>query len=79
MLCPVYGSTQVECVDVRNSLESCGGCVDVGTNSIGQDCSAIKNVVDVRCRHGRCEVLKCRAKHEASVARDSCVGPAHSR
>ncbi|KAJ7666015.1 hypothetical protein DFH06DRAFT_265072 [Mycena polygramma] len=79
MLCPVYGSTSLECIDVRNSLESCGGCVEVGTNSVGQDCSAIKNVVDVRCNHGRCEVSKCRANFEVSVTHDSCVVPRTAR
>ncbi|KAJ6470568.1 hypothetical protein C8R47DRAFT_754572 [Mycena vitilis] len=79
MLCPVYGSTSLECIDVRSSLESCGGCVEVGTNSVGQDCSAIKNVVDVRCNLGRCEVSKCRANFEVSVTQDSCVVPRTAR
>ncbi|KAJ6478715.1 hypothetical protein C8R47DRAFT_983803 [Mycena vitilis] len=79
MLCPIYGSTQLECIDVQNSLESCGGCVEFGTESTGQDCSAITNVADVRCSHGSCEVLRCRANYEISVNSDSCVvrGAAH--
>jgi hypothetical protein len=73
MLCPIYGSEQFECIDIQNSLESCGGCVDVGADSDGQDCSAIRNADDVRCSHGQCEVLKCRANYEVSVTKDSCV------
>ncbi|KAJ6478712.1 hypothetical protein C8R47DRAFT_928411, partial [Mycena vitilis] len=74
-LCPIYGSKQLECIDIQSSLESCGGCVGVGVDrdTDGQDCSAIKNVDDARCRNGRCEVLKCRANYEVSLTEDSCV------
>ena len=65
--CPVYGSTSgrgflkaYECVDVKNDLESCGGCVandsPFGERTFdgGRDCSAIPNVNSVTCKAGRC-------------------------
>ncbi|KAJ6557968.1 hypothetical protein B0H19DRAFT_946126, partial [Mycena capillaripes] len=74
-LCPIYGSTQLECVDIQNSLESCGGCVGMGSDLEGQDCSAIENVADVQCENSRCSVLKCRTDYVVSATRDSCVAP----
>ena len=54
--CPIKGlmstSGDYECVDIRNDLNSCGGCVSVGA---GQDCNAIPNVVNVACNSGVCE------------------------
>ncbi|KAJ6557974.1 hypothetical protein B0H19DRAFT_1149334 [Mycena capillaripes] len=78
MLCPIYGSTLFECVNVQTSLESCGGCVGMGTDSEGRDCSAIEHVADVRCIGGRCEVMECRDNYEASATKDSCVTPQNS-
>ncbi|KAJ7510015.1 hypothetical protein B0H11DRAFT_1957202 [Mycena galericulata] len=77
MMCPVMtGTRRSECVDVKTSLESCGGCAGSGllsTQPRGRDCSAISHVDAVRCVEGRCKVLNCRPNYEVSVGGDSCV------
>ncbi|KAJ7510110.1 hypothetical protein B0H11DRAFT_2414783 [Mycena galericulata] len=80
MRCPVMsGSNRLECIDIKNSLESCGGCVEsTNPQSSGQDCSAIEHADTVRCSNGRCLVLKCRTNYEVSISRDSCVEVAQS-
>ena len=65
--CPAYGSfggagymDDFVCVDLRNDLESCGGCVsDDSPNGEfnrngGRDCSAIPNIDTVSCQKGQC-------------------------
>ena len=68
--CPIYGLSPrgrgylkgYECVDVRNDLESCGGCVandspfGERTADGGRDCSAIPNVDSVTCKAGACVI-----------------------
>ena len=69
------GSAGFECVDVRNKLDSCGGCVVLGdeVQTNGRDCSAIEHADAVRCSHGRCVVDKCLGPYEVSPTQDSCV------
>ncbi|KAJ7045802.1 hypothetical protein C8F04DRAFT_1066235 [Mycena alexandri] len=72
-LCPVMaGSGTFECVDIQNSLESCGGCVG-GSPSTGEDCSAIPGADAVSCTNGRCAVTQCRGNLTVSLRSNSCV------
>ncbi|KAI0671092.1 hypothetical protein C8Q78DRAFT_1079033 [Trametes maxima] len=75
--CPVYGTRmgvgylkEFECVDVRNDLESCGGCASTGA---GKDCSAIPHVDSVTCRKGSCVVGQCAPGYVVSPSGSSCV------
>ncbi|KDQ51341.1 hypothetical protein JAAARDRAFT_62557 [Jaapia argillacea MUCL 33604] len=70
--------TRYECVDILNDLESCGGCVDDPRNGAtsedgGRDCTAIRNVDDVACVEGKCEILQCRPGFVKSKKGDKCV------
>jgi hypothetical protein len=40
-----------ECLDTATELESCGGCVSLGS---GQDCTAILGAWNVGCEQGHC-------------------------
>ncbi|KAI0770393.1 hypothetical protein C8Q74DRAFT_1369565 [Fomes fomentarius] len=85
--CPVYGLTPhgrgylraYECVDVRNDLESCGGCAandsPFGERAAdgGRDCSAIPNVDSVTCMGGECVIAKCSNGHRLSPDGANCV------
>ncbi|KAI0371128.1 hypothetical protein BV20DRAFT_965798 [Pilatotrama ljubarskyi] len=87
--CPVYGSTLrhrgylkgYECVDVRNDLESCGGCVandspfGERTQAGGRDCSAIPHVDEVECSKGVCVIGKCSRGYVLSDNGENCVQP----
>ncbi|KAJ7045805.1 hypothetical protein C8F04DRAFT_989129 [Mycena alexandri] len=66
------GSGTFECVDIQNSLESCGGCVG-GSPSTGEDCSAIPGADAVSCTQGRCRVTECRGNLTVSAYGNSCV------
>ncbi|KAI0373823.1 hypothetical protein BV20DRAFT_678096 [Pilatotrama ljubarskyi] len=81
--CPVYGLRGAirghECIDVRNDLESCGGCVSddsqFGERSAdgGRDCSAIPNVDSVTCRRGACVIGRCAPGYVVSENGSSCI------
>lgn len=53
--CPISGlyglTSDFECLDTVNELESCGGCLSVGK---GQDCTAIEGSWNVGCVQGTC-------------------------
>lgn len=49
-----------DCIDIRNDLESCGGCINLGDREVspadGEDCTALSNVNVVGCKRGRCVI-----------------------
>lgn len=49
-------SKQTECLDLRTTLDSCGGCTSQGE---GLDCTQIPNVEDVNCEYGACKIYAC--------------------
>lgn len=49
-------SKQNECLDLRTTLDSCGGCTSEGQ---GLDCTLIPGVQDVNCEYGACKVYSC--------------------
>lgn len=52
--CPIRGMLLMgdyECLDVKEELQSCGGCVSIGE---GQDCTAIAGSWNVGCEMGSC-------------------------
>ncbi|KAI0655596.1 hypothetical protein C8Q70DRAFT_923191 [Cubamyces menziesii] len=85
--CPLYGSLGgvgylrgFECVDVRNNLESCGGCVALDDSLFGErtadggrDCSAIPNVDSVTCKAGECIIGRCVPGYVVSADGERCV------
>ncbi|QRV75618.1 proprotein convertase subtilisin/kexin type 5 [Ceratobasidium sp. AG-Ba] len=57
--CPIMsGKSGHECVDILNTLDSCGGCATLGDED-GRDCSSIPNVDEVKCERGRCKIKSC--------------------
>ncbi|GHJ88016.1 hypothetical protein NliqN6_4418 [Naganishia liquefaciens] len=68
--CPVYPKGY-ECIDIQNSLESCGGCV--GRNLPGIDCSADVNAAEIACIRGRCVIAKCSPGYVVAVENNTCV------
>jgi len=72
--CPIAGlsglTTEFECLDTTNELESCGGCASIGK---GDDCTAIKGAWNVGCERGRCAVHTCAAGYKHSRDRKFCV------
>ncbi|KAI5479629.1 priA protein [Pseudohyphozyma bogoriensis] len=57
--CPGTALTQCGlgiCVDTQSGLNTCGGC-DADSGAV--DCSAIPNVDEVRCDHGKCVIDSC--------------------
>ncbi|TBU59822.1 hypothetical protein BD310DRAFT_876522 [Dichomitus squalens] len=63
-----------ECIDVKADLESCGGCMTPfdAFSPIGVDCTAIRGVADVSCRHGRCLVRRCTSGYAVTSDRSGC-------
>ncbi|KAK4050077.1 hypothetical protein OIV83_003647 [Microbotryomycetes sp. JL201] len=59
------GDGGYECLDVRSSLESCGGCASTGE---GQDCSRIPHVGGVGC-----EAVSCRNGYKPNIAGTACI------
>ena len=53
--CPITSASgptsDFECIDTTNELESCGGCASIGE---GQDCTAIGGAWNVGCEQGTC-------------------------
>lgn len=49
-------SAKTECLDLLNTLDSCGGCTSEGQ---GTDCTQIPGVEDVSCEYGSCKVYSC--------------------
>ncbi|KAI0068368.1 hypothetical protein BV25DRAFT_1911353 [Artomyces pyxidatus] len=73
--CPVTGLTNnvtsdYECIDTQQELESCGGCSSVGA---GQDCTAIPGAWNVGCAAGSCAVYNCMAGFRLSLDGKSCI------
>lgn len=74
MRCPITaGRAGFECIDVHNTLDSCGGCIGVDSGPIGRDCSEIEHTDEVRCLQGHCVVKSCRKGYVVGEAGDSCV------
>ncbi|KZO93740.1 hypothetical protein CALVIDRAFT_566221 [Calocera viscosa TUFC12733] len=69
------GANAYECIDVRSSLESCGGCVIPfpGMRPTGQDCTQIPGVDDVACIQGTCRVSRCAEGFALSVDGRTCI------
>jgi len=63
-----------DCIDTRNDLESCGGClIPLHDNSPrGMDCTAIPGVADVACASGSCVVHRCLAGHVLTSDKKGC-------
>ncbi|KAF8603518.1 hypothetical protein BDV93DRAFT_164262, partial [Ceratobasidium sp. AG-I] len=70
MRCDVLsGMGGSECINTMTTLDSCGGCVGPEGEEhkyTGRDCSAIKNVNEVKCQAGRCNITSCRSGYEPS-------------
>ncbi|PVG00537.1 hypothetical protein CPB86DRAFT_701212 [Serendipita vermifera] len=66
-----------ECIDTRNTLESCGGCMHHyyldGHPVDGTDCSALPGVSDVQCYSGRCLVHRCKRGWTISPSGTECL------
>jgi len=72
--CPITSvsgpTTDFECLDTVNELESCGGCTSVGK---GQDCTAIRGAWNVGCQQGSCTVYTCAVGFKRSRDDQSCI------
>lgn len=72
--CPITSTsgptTDFECLDVTNELESCGGCASIGR---GQDCTAIEGAWNVGCEQGSCAVYSCAAGFKLAHNGTSCA------
>lgn len=69
-----------ECIDTRNNLESCGGCVvpyalnDYEDEPRGVDCTSLPGVSDVDCHVGQCVVRKCAKGWELALSEEDVNG-----
>lgn len=74
--CPAPSNPDVlECINIMTDLESCGGCVSLGTfSSEGRDCTAIAHVDSVSCQKGSCVIEKCASGYKVakSLQGDVC-------
>jgi len=72
--CPITSmsgpTTDFECLDVANELESCGGCASIGK---GQDCTSLQGAWNVGCEQGSCAVYSCAAGFKLSRNGTSCA------
>ncbi|ODN84379.1 hypothetical protein L202_00340 [Cryptococcus amylolentus CBS 6039] len=59
-----------ECVELETELNSCGGCLALGS---GQDCSLISNARATGCESGSCQVYSCFEGYVVSPDRKTCV------
>ncbi|GAB1522330.1 hypothetical protein RhiTH_005444 [Rhizoctonia solani] len=57
-----FGRGGFECVDILNSLETCGGC--------DNDCSSLEGTNEVQCIKGQCVVKSCAGGHELAIRGD---------
>ncbi|KAF9555940.1 hypothetical protein CPC08DRAFT_820776 [Agrocybe pediades] len=80
--CPIMGRSSLswECVNTKEDLESCGGCIITSSNNYnsrskkeGVDCTAIQGVSDVSCITGQCVVDRCMPGYSVNASGDSCV------
>ncbi|KZT73285.1 hypothetical protein DAEQUDRAFT_662375 [Daedalea quercina L-15889] len=62
-----------ECVDVREDLNSCGGC---GSVDVQYDCTAIPNALGISCEVGACRVHSCKPGFTLALDGTSCVSTA---
>ncbi|KAJ7067294.1 hypothetical protein C8F01DRAFT_980079, partial [Mycena amicta] len=76
VLCPILsGSGGSECINVKTTVDSCGGCVGPEDEAefTGSDCTTIPNVNEVGCRAGECKIESCRSGFEVSSNGGFCV------
>ncbi|SCZ98803.1 BZ3500_MvSof-1268-A1-R1_Chr3-1g05631 [Microbotryum saponariae] len=59
-----------ECLDTRESLESCGGC---SSTDEGQDCTVIKGGLGVGCDNGSCVVFSCKEGWKSNARGTKCI------
>ncbi|WRT64146.1 uncharacterized protein IL334_001075 [Kwoniella shivajii] len=76
------GSGQWECVDTKNDIESCGGCMYPNPSnsnplavSQGTDCTSIPNIDVVSCNLGTCQIDACAKGFKLSNNGTSCERP----
>ncbi|KAK2459987.1 hypothetical protein APHAL10511_007993 [Amanita phalloides] len=72
------GSFDFECINIDNSLDSCGGCVAphpfVGQpRPSGKDCSKISNAMEVECIERSCVVHRCKEGFQPNETRGACI------
>ncbi|PPQ88367.1 LOW QUALITY PROTEIN: hypothetical protein CVT25_002113 [Psilocybe cyanescens] len=87
LLCPIglsacqiigRGTESWECVDTKQDLESCGGCMIQSSypgfsKEEGVDCTAINGISDVSCVDSRCLVRRCMPGYSVNKAGDYCI------
>lgn len=64
------GEGGYECLDITQSLDSCGGCASTGE---GQDCTKIRGAVSMGCESSKCVVYSCEAGWKPALSGDRCV------
>ncbi|KZT55637.1 hypothetical protein CALCODRAFT_556336 [Calocera cornea HHB12733] len=73
MSCPIMsGRGGMECLDIDNDLESCGGCVGYDGEGTGVDCTSIPGVNTVQCVGGQCIVQSCERGYRIGDMGTSC-------
>ncbi|GAA5822782.1 hypothetical protein JCM10212_001512 [Sporobolomyces blumeae] len=70
------GDGGYECVNVKEALDSCGGCASTGE---GKDCTKIRGASGVGCEGSRCVVFSCRPGWKVSMSGEACVRTKASR
>ncbi|BGP18846.1 hypothetical protein JCM10213_003501 [Rhodosporidiobolus nylandii] len=70
------GKGGYECVNVKEALDSCGGCASTGE---GRDCSSIRGAAGVGCYAGECVVFSCQAGWRPSLDGTKCVRAAAAK
>ncbi|PFH47569.1 hypothetical protein AMATHDRAFT_151777, partial [Amanita thiersii Skay4041] len=75
------GVTNFECINIEDSLDSCGGCMAAHPflkrkgeqQLIGRDCSQIPHVIQVDCVNRACIVHRCKKGYTTSEDKTKCV------
>ncbi|KAF8632663.1 hypothetical protein AX17_004796 [Amanita inopinata Kibby_2008] len=75
------GTLGFECIDVDNSLDSCGGCMSAHSfpgdmeqvQQLGKDCSQLPNVLEVECTKRTCLVHRCKDGFKPNENQDACI------
>ncbi|KAL1738740.1 hypothetical protein HDZ31DRAFT_50520, partial [Schizophyllum fasciatum] len=79
------GTFDFECIDTSSTLDSCGGCVTPhsfpvsGSQSLGVDCAALPNVIEVGCKASKCVVNRCKGAFAPSEDGSRCASTASKR
>ncbi|THH17010.1 hypothetical protein EW146_g3729 [Bondarzewia mesenterica] len=72
--CPIVNASRLtsdyECLDTTQELESCGGCLSTGA---GQDCTAIQGAWNVGCAQGSCAIYNCMTGYRLSADHKTCI------